>query len=40
MKTMIRLAMVAILAAGCWNPFAVGPDPTPLRLRSRDLRRV
>lgn len=28
MKTRIRLAMVAILAAGCWNPFAVGPDPT------------
>lgn len=25
---MVALAIVAILAIGCFNPFAVDPDPT------------
>lgn len=28
MKTMIAALVLAILATGCWNPFAPSPDPT------------
>ncbi|MCY4399245.1 MAG: hypothetical protein OXE96_07910 [Gemmatimonadetes bacterium] len=28
MKTIVVLAIVAILAIGCFNPFAADPDPT------------